>query len=417
MNALLLIGVFVIALLFQALFAGYETGFISFNIIRIRHLAEVDKDKRAQFLLKHKHKPEKILTTLLIGTNICVVISTMALTHQVGKEWISILIATPILLIFAEILPKSVFRMHPNRLSLSLVGTIKLFHRILAPLTLPTNTLTRCLLRILGSKEQHLKPLMSSLDDMRMIVDESAASGSIEREEQEMIHSVINLDTQVAKEIMVPRINIEAIPCTAKRAELIDRFEQTGHTRIPVFEETIDRVVGIVNAYDVLTDRNPDDETISRFIKDVVHVPDTVPLDELFSMLREQKLHMAIVTDEYGGTDGLVTVEDILEEIFGEILDEYDQEEKNITRISQSAYVVDAKTPLDELTEQLGISITDEEVETVGGWVMHTTGHIPREGHIIKRKRFCITILVAQQTHVSKIRLDILPQENETDES
>jgi CBS domain containing-hemolysin-like protein len=281
---------------------------------------------------------------------------------------------------------------------------------VLSPLAAPVAWVTRALFRTAGAREQHLSPLMATRDDVRVLVDESADHGTIEPEEQRMIHSVINLQATQAKEIMVPRIDIQALPDTATRQELVALLVESGRTRIPVYRETIDTVIGVVSAHEVLLDTTPENPDITRFLHEVMHIPDSMKVDDLLQELRQAKQHLAIVTDEYGGTDGLVTIEDILEEIFGDIMDEHDREESQIHQVGQNAYVIDARTYLEDASEAVGVAIEDDEVETVGGWVMHVAGRIPLQGEVITHGRFRITVLDAGGNYIAKIRLELLPE-------
>jgi CBS domain containing-hemolysin-like protein len=423
MSVLFPLLVFLIALALQGLFAGYETGFVSSNPIRVRYLAEEEHSSRAARLLHYLERPAQMLTALLIGTNLMVVTCTVVVSFEmkhldrflppnvtvVVDNIISTAILVPVMLVFAEIMPKSVFRVHPN-LTITLFPVIRIFYAILAPVAAPTAWATRGLLRLFGGASQSIPYLMSSREDVRDLVDESVDHGAIKPDEQEMIHSVIDLQATTAKEIMVPRIAIQALPDTATRSELVAMFVETGRTRIPIYHESIDHIVSVVSAYAILSDTEPEREDIGRFRRDIMHVPDTMRVDDLFQEMKKRRQHIAIVTDEYGGTDGLVTIEDILEEIFGEIQDEYDNEESPIHKLGPNAYVVDARTPLEDVAEVLGIPIADEEVETVGGWLIHVAGHIPSQGHVIEHDRFRMTVLAAGPSFVSRIRLEILSE-------
>ena len=415
--------VFVAAIVLQALFAGYETGLVSSNAIRVRYLAEEEGSGRARRLLHHIEAPDRMLTTLLIGTNLMVVVSTLVvsyLVHWVCEQFgqaprvveniVSTIVVAPILLIFAEIIPKSVFRTHPTRLALAFLPTIAFFHNLVTPLGAPLTWATSGLLRLFGGKHRHISPLMSSLDDVRFLVDEGVDHGTIEPEEQEMIHSVIDMQHTTAKEIMVPRIAIRALPHTATRSQLVDLFTTSGHTRIPIYGDSVDAIIGVVNAYSILTDEDPEREDIARFIKDVMHVPDTIAVDDLFRDMKDAKQHVAVVTDEYGGTDGIITMEDILEEIFGEIQDEYDHEESRIHKVGPNAYTVDARVELEEIAEAVEVTIDTEEVETLGGWLMLVAGRIPSQGEVIEHGRFRMTVLAGEPNQISRIRLDVLPE-------
>lgn len=412
---------FGLTVVLQALFAGYETGFVSSNPIRVRHLAEENEDRRAARLLRYIESPDQMITMLLIGTNLMVVIGTLEISSVVESLFpseyagfvenaVSTLIVAPTILIFAEIIPKSVFRTHPTRLSLALLPVIEVFYLAFSPLAAPISWLSGRLMRLFGGEQGHLSALLSSLEDVRILVDEGVDHGTIEREEQEMIHSVIDLQSTTAKEIMVPRIAIQALPDTATRDDLETLFVQSGRTRLPIYNESVDNIVGVVNAYSLLTDPAPEKQSITRFCREIMHVPDSIKVRDLFRVMKASKQHMAIVMDEYGGVDGLVTMEDILEEIFGEIQDEHDHEESRIHKLGPHAFGIDARVPLEEVSEILGMPIEDEEVETVGGWLMHLAGRIPAQGEVIEHRRFRITVLAGGPNHIGRIRLDVLPE-------
>ncbi len=404
---------FLLGILLNGLFSGYEIGFISADRIRMRYLAEEEKEPRAIRLLAEIQKPEKMLITVLIGTNVALIFGTYALTSLVTSEWLSTLIAAPMFLVFGEIVPKSIFRRHPNVLSLVLLPIIRFFEFLFAPLVLPTLYALRGLRWVTGRRAESLAPVLSTEEDLRHLIDESAARGSIEPDEQVMIHSVMDLPKKQAKEIMVPRIQILAVPADATRTELVHLFQTTGCTRIPIYRGSIDEIIGVATAFDVLLDADPSNPDITRFAKPVFHVPDTKPVDELLRQLKENPLHVAIVTDEYGGTDGFITLEDVLEEIFGEIRDEYDREESLVQRLGPGSFVIDASISLKDLSAVIGELIEDDNVETFGGWIMRRAGRIPAQGEKIKHGDFRITILEGRQNQLLKVRLDVLPDDQD----
>lgn len=402
------IAVFVLGVGLRALFAGYETGFIAADRIRIAHRAEEEHDARAAALLRHLLAPQRLSTTLLIGTNAALIAGVMALAARFpDREWLTTLIAVPVFLVFAEIIPRTVFRRHPNRLTLALFPVLRGFDLLLAPVALPTMWVTRALRWAAGVQESPARTLLSTQEDFRSLVDESAARGTIQKEEQKMIHSVMDLAAIQAKEIMVPRIDIEAVPIETTRNQLVEAFESTGRTRIPVYEESIDNIVGIVIAHDVLIDPNPEDPSIRRFVKEVRHVPDTKPVGELLQEMKNLRQHMAVVVNEYGGTDGIITMEDILEEIFGDIQDEHDLETRPIIQVAPNAYVVDARTPLEEFAEAVNIDLGGAEAETMGGWVMQIAQRIPKQGERVTHDRLKITILEGAHNQLLKLRVDV----------
>ncbi len=400
--------IFILALIFSAVFSGFETAFYACNPIRVRHLAQQGGKNNARRLQRYLDRPERMITAVLIGNNIALLAATIPITRELGAVW-AMIIVTPAVLLFGEIIPKSISRTHPTRISLALISLMHFCYRLLSPFAAPLAWISRKFLAPRVDDERSIRGIMRSTEDMRVLVDESADRGTIEHEEKEMIHSVMDLQRRFVKEIMIPRVNIHALPDTASRKELIAHFMESGYTRIPIYKDTIDNIIGVVNAFDILKDTAPEQDNIRRFIKDVLYVHDTMKLDDVLKAMRDAKQSMAIVTDEYGGTDGLVTIEDILEEIFGEIHDEYDNEEPLVRKVGDHDFVIQARTPLDTVFEQTGIRIDDEEVETLGGWVMHALGRIPQKGEVIALDPYRLTILDGGPSYLSLIRLEILP--------
>jgi putative hemolysin len=412
------VALFFLGVLLNALFAGYETGFVASNPIRVRHMAEKEGNVRARQLMAYLERPDRMITVVLLGTNLALIMGTIAITKymaghsetdQAGEMWATI-IATPMFLVFGEVFPKSMFRIHPTRLALALLPVMRLADWIFAPIAIPVTALSRQLVRASDGERQGIRTFMRTPEDVRVLVDESADQGTIDAEEREMIHSVMDLQKSNAKEVMVPRIDIKALPETASRRSFIGMFRESGHTRLPVYRENIDEIVGTVNAFDVLTAEKWDEGSAVRLMEEAVHVPDTMKLDDVLETLRNARQHIAIVTDEYGGTDGLITIEDILEEIFGEIHDEFDKDETTIRRVGINAFVVDARMPLEDAAEAMGVTLTDDEVETVGGWVMHATGRIPEQGEEIVHNEFRITVLAGGPNFISSLRVELIPE-------
>lgn len=395
-----------LSLLLRALFAGYETGLQSVDRIRIRHMAEEENHARARRLLRYLDREGSLFIALLLGGNIALIAAGLALVGLSGAVWLPLTVAAFPIIVLVDIIPRSIFRQRPMRLVLTLLPLVQGLQYLLFVVVVPLSWLLGALRWMAGVPRAFVS--RTTEEDFLHLVDDSAAAGNIEQDEREMIHSVLDLQSTQAKEVMVPRTEIQALADTANRAELIALFMESGRTRIPIFHESIDRILGVANVYDVLLDDDPDNESIGRFAKEVIHVPDSIPVDDLLQRLKSSKQHMAIVTDEYGGTDGLVTLEDTLEEIFGEIHDEHDQPFEMIRRVSPRAFVIDARAPLEEVTQAIGVSVEDEEVETIGGWVMRAAGRIPDQGEKVKHAGFRITVLEGRRNQITKIRLEIL---------
>lgn len=399
--------IFLLGIALSAFFAGYQTGFAGVNRVRIRHMADEEKDPRAIRLNAYLKRPARMMALVLVGTNLALVAGAMALTIRVGPLW-CMAIATPLFLMFGEVAPKSIFRIHPTRLALQFLPVIRFFDVMLSPAVLPFTWFSGRLDRLADGLREGEAVIMSTAEDMRVLVDEGADHGAIMEEEKEMIHSVMDLQSRQVREIMVPRINIVALPDSASRAELIAKLVESGYTRLPVYRDSIDNVVGVINAFDVLRAKQPGD-AIESFVREVLHVPDTMKLDDLLEKMRESGQPIAVVTDEYGGTDGLITQEDVLEEIFGEFHDEYDKAETRIREISPGAFVIDAQLELAVAAEKMGVEIDDAEVETVGGWVTHFAGRIPIIGEVINHPPFRITILEGKANRITRVRVDFRP--------
>lgn len=412
------LSVFAFAALLSLLFSGYETAFVSSNHLRVRVMAEEEKNSQAAKLLRHFNRPDQMLATILLGNNIANVAATISISlimaalvaNRLVGDLITMIIVTPLVLIFCELIPKSVARAHPNHLALYLLRPVRVIYVLLWPLSTPVAVATRLLLNLVGRTAETMSSVMTSVEDVRGLIDETAEHGTIEPEEQEMIHSVINLQETQAKAIMSPRIDIQALPRTATRDELLDLFESCGRSRIPIYEDSIDNIVGVVNVHDAMLDTTQSENTVEHLIREVKHVPDTMKVDDLLKEFKASKSHIAIVIDEYGGTFGLVTLEDILEEIFGEIQDEHDREESPIQKVGKNAYVIDARMPLEEASEAMGISLVDEEVDSVGGWIMHIAERIPAPGEVIEHEGYRLTVLSGKPNFISKVRID-LPRE------
>ncbi len=407
--------VFIICVIVNFFLSGYETGFVSANLYRIRYLAEKEANLNAKRLSTHYENPARLITTLLVGANLTLVVGTTALTRSLGAG-LATIITLPIFVFFSEILPKSVFRHFSTRLVLGLFPMIRFFEGLLAPVTIPVAWVSQRFLNLLDDEGRGMRMFISSSDDMRVLVDESHDQGTLDPDEHEMIHSVMDLQTRNAQEIMVPRIHIQALPETTTRRELTALFIESGRTRLPIYAQSVDHIIGVVNAFDVIKDSQPEREDIQRFIKPILHVPDTMKLDDALKAMRDARQSMAIVADEHGGTDGLITVEDILEEIFGEIHDEYDVMTTQIKKIGPRAFVVDAQMELDEVAEVIGAPIEDAEVDTIGGWINHLAGRIPLKGEVITQGPFRITVLDGTPSHVSSVRLELITVETKTNE-
>src|SRR5439155_4654108 len=283
-------------------------------------------------------------------------------------------------IVFGELVPKTLALAHPERFAMTLSGPIDLLARIFAPVIAVLTGVTSAIARVFGAEVRPEAQI--SAEELMLIVERGGEQGVLEAEEEQMIHAVIELGERRLHEVMVPRIAIVALPASAGLDEAIDLVVDEGHSRIPVFEESIDQVIGILYAKDllpILKNGAKDRPSLRTLLRPPVFVPESMTIDDLLHEFQRRKVHIAIVLDEYGGTAGLVTIEDLLEEIVGEIQDEYDVEEPMVVRLSEDEVRIDGRADVDELADafETELGLEDRaEYDTVGGLIFHRLGGV-----------------------------------------
>lgn len=412
-DALLLLGILV-TLLLSACFSGTETGLISLNRITLRQKEERG-DSRAVILGKLLRRPEQLLATILVGNNLVNVTATVIFLIWARGVWgitraefMTTLILTPLILVFGEILPKAMFRHKADTLSpvfaRPLRAVVVFFSPVVAALRRVTNRLTS----LLGGIERR-SPFISR-EDVRLMFIEGEEHGVIEEEEREMIKGVIDFGVTTVREIIVPRIDMVAVRDDSTWEEVFELFEKHGHSRLPVYHEKVDEILGIVYIFDLMRECKPTEGgSIKEFIRPVAFIPESKKVHDLLHDFRQKQMFMAIVVDEYGGTAGLVTLEDLIEEIFGEIHDEYDVEKQPVTNLGEGLFVLDARMHRDEAEELLGIALPKGEYETMGGFIFEQLGRIPRKGESFQYDDFEVTVLEATERAVTRLKFKLSP--------
>jgi putative hemolysin len=324
---------------------------------------------------------------------------------------IALVIVTVILslftIVFAELVPKTLALAHPERFALTLSRPIDFLARVLGPLVRVLTWVTRTIARSLGSEVSSDAEITA--EELRLIVERGGEQGVLEAEEEQMINAVIELGERRVHEVMVPRVSIVGIRVDASFEEAIDVVIDEGHSRIPVYEESVDEVVGILYAKDLLPYLKSDAAprpALRALLRPPVLVPESMTIDDLLHELQRRKVHIAIVLDEYGGTAGIVTIEDLLEEIVGEIQDEYDVEEPMVVRISEDEARIDGRADVDELRELFDIELEledEEEYDTVGGLIYHRVGGVPAPGDIVNVDGLTLTVESTDGRRVGKV--------------
>jgi CBS domain containing-hemolysin-like protein len=300
--------------------------------------------------------------------------------------------------------------LYPDRAAMLLARPIQLLAVVLLPFTGLVNLLVRPFLR--KANVGHGSALVSE-EELKLLVNVGAEEGLIEKDEREMIEGILIFGDTLVREVMVPRIDIIALDSRATVSEALDQALREGHSRIPVYRDTIDNIAGLLYVRDLLPLLR--DGELARSVGDltrpVYYVPETMKVDDLLRNLQARKVHMAIIVDEYGGTAGLVTIEDLLEEIVGEIQDEYDVEEPTIEQIDPNTWVVDARMSLDDLNDETGLHLATEEVDSLGGLVYEQLGSIPRAGDQVDVGNVTITVRSVQGVRPEKLEIAVNPPE------
>lgn len=374
-----------ILLLLSAFFSSAETALTTVSKIKMRSLAE-DGNKRAATVLDitENHSP-KMLSAILIGNNIVNLYAaslTTTLAYRLGGAMVSIAtgILTVAILIFGEITPKNAATINSSKLSLTYIPIIKIFMTVMTPVIFIVNMLSRGVLFILRIDPNAKNNTMTE-DELRTIVDVSHEDGVIESEEKEMIYNVFDLGDARAKDVMVPRVHVTFADVNSTYHELLDIFKEDKYTRLPVYEDTTDNVIGTINMKDLLLFDNREHFHVRDILREAYFTHEYKSISELLVEMRDASFNIAIVLDEYGETAGLITLEDILEEIVGEIHDEYDENEENfVQKVNDLEYIVEGSLSLDDLNDRLDLELESEDYDSLGGFLIQRLDRLPEVG-------------------------------------
>ena len=393
-NLPLQVVVLIILLLLSAFFSSAETALTAVNKIKMRSLAE-DGSKKAKLVLKLLDNPSRLLSAILIGNNIVNLSAssitttiayqtTASLTDEAWKAYavaIATGIITILILIFGEIVPKTTANIKADKLALLYVAPINVIMIVLTPVSFVINILARIIMFIIRI-DPNAKTDTLTEDELLTIVDVGHEDGVIEEEEREMIYNVFSLGDAKAKDVMVPRVNVIFADVESTYSELIDIFREHKFTRIPVYEETTDNVIGTINMKDLLLYDHIEEFQVRNFLREAYFTYEHKIVSELLVEMREASYNIAIVLDEYGETAGLITLEDILEEIVGEIHDEYDEHEEDelLTKINDFEYILEGSISLDDLDDRLELKLESDDYDSLGGFMIENLDHHPEVG-------------------------------------
>ena len=385
--------VLLILVLLSAFFSSGETAMTTVNKIRIQNLAD-DGNKRAKTLLKIIEDPGKLLSTILIGNNIVNIsassLATTWTTKVFGNAFIGLStgILTLIILLFGEITRKTMATIHAEKISLLYAPIIYFLMRILTPVIFLVDLLSDGVLMLLHIDPNKQQNTMTE-QELRTIVDVSHESGVIEEEEKQMIYNVFDFGDSQAKDVMVPRIDMSFIDADATYEELLEVFRKDGYTRYPVYENTTDTIIGIINMKDILLRDTSSDFSIRKILRKPYFTYEHKNTADLLREMKEYAMNLVIVLDEYGATAGMITLEDLLEEIVGEIRDEYDADEKEdyTEIIPKREYTAQGSAKINDLNDSIGLHMESDDYESIGGYLIEHLDHLPVLGEYFITER------------------------------
>ena len=416
--------VLVILLFLSAFFSSAETAFVTVNQIRMRSLAD-DGKKRASLVLKITSDKSKMLSAILIGNNLVNLYASALMTTITLELWGNAYVSaatgilTFVLLILGEIAPKNLATTYADRIAPAYCHVIWVLMIVLTPFIFVINKIAMGFLWIFGYRGDH-KEVTVTEDELRTIVDVSHEEGVLEEEEHELLANVFDFGDAQVKDIMVPRVDMTCVSVDSTYAEILDAFRQDMYTRLPVYDESVDNVIGILNIKDLILLSSEDKKhfSVRDMMREAYYTYEFQEVSDLMTQLRKTSHNFAIVLDEYGSTVGMVTLEDILEELVGEIRDEYDEDEVDeITKLSEEEYLLAGTVRLDDLEEIFPLPERDPEHEddfdSISGLIIHELERLPREGDEVLLPRLKLVVEECDKNRIVTVHAYILPEENE----
>ena len=410
----------ILLLLLSAFFSSAETALTIVNKHRMRALAE-EGNRNAARVLKLVENPSKMLSAILIGNNIVNIsasaLATSVTTQVFGSKFIGVStgILTLLVLLFGEITPKTLATLYSEKISLVYIYIIAPLTAILTPVIWLVNKLSNAVFFILRIDPDKANDQMTE-GELRTIVDVSVEDGVIETEERSMIHNVVDFGDSKAKDVMIPRADMELVSVDADFDEVVKVFEEEHYSRLPVYDDNKDSVIGIVYLKDLFfyqnqSGRQPESFSLRNIMREPFFVYEYQKTSSIMAEMRNRFVSMAIVLDEYATAVGLITIEDLLEEIVGEIRDEFDMYElEAITQVSDNQFEVDASIKLSDLEDNIGVVLESEDYDSLGGYVIELLDHLPSEGETVKKDGITLKVLSMDKNRIDRVAIIIDPE-------
>lgn len=403
----------------SAFFSATETAYSSVNKIRLKNMAN-DGDKKAKKALDLAEDYDRLLTTILVGNNLVNIMATALATvlfTNLYKEYgatVSTVVMTVVVLIFGEVTPKSIAKETPEKFAMTVSGILKALVFFLTPI----NFLFTLWKKLISSVFHLENDEGMTQEELITIVEEAQKDGDLEEHESDLITAAIEFNDLEVNEILTPRVDVVALDIETTMDEMEEAFRTNSFSRFPIYEDTIDNVIGILHEKDFYYAYYNDAENVRNILKPIQYTSSHVKISELLRQLQSSKTHMAVVLDEYGGTAGIITMEDILEELVGEIYDEHDEIREYWHQVDEKTYLVEGDCDLGEMFELFDMEEVDDEydVNTVSGWAIQNMNRIPREGDVFVANNLFVTIMDADEKLVKNIKIQLLKKEEENED-
>ncbi|WP_394023917.1 hemolysin family protein [Anaerococcus martiniensis] len=404
--------VIIVGIILSAFFSSSETALTSVNIFKIRQM-EKNGVEKAPLVRKLVDNIGSVLTTILIGNNIVNIvtttIATIFFTEVMGPKGavISPIILTIVVLIFGEVTPKNIAAANSEKLALNVARPIKLLDFIFKPVNFILGKITGAITKVFVGEEEESS--LVTEEDLKTIVDVSEEQGVINNEESEMINNVFEFGNSYVSDIMTARTNMEAISIESDQEELNEMLKETNHSRIPVYGKNIDNILGILHMKDIVSAIADGKElNLEEIIRPAYYVYDNMHIFDLFTNMRSENVSLAIVIDEYGGTSGLVTIEDIVEELVGEIDDEYDKDEKDIFKLTENSYLVKPALHLSDFNDYFNLELEEIKNDSIGGYVIDQLSRIPEQGDCVEIENLKITVDEVDRYKIEMLKVEFI---------
>ena len=404
--------IFLPLLVLEGFFAVSEISLVSANYRRLKHRAE-EGHRGARLALWLLERPERMVATCLVGSNLAEISNTI-LVSALLIQWLgawgelgAMLLMPPLILLLAEITPKSIGRQYPTRLAQGLAPILWLIHWLIYPVTMIFAILSRVVLWMTGARKTSELPFITR-EDLSLVVKKSGPEVDLESTERQIINRILYFSLRTVKEVMVPLVRVAAIPDTASVAQALEEFRDTRFSRLPIYHRRIDNLVGVLHDFDLLGEETSG-RNIKPYVRSVHYVPEIKKIDQLLPEMQRRGIHLAAVVDEYGGTVGIVTIEDLLEEIVGEIDDEFDQAVTPFKKLGENHYLISTRTKVESLNEVLYLDLPSGDYETLAGFIISQMGDLPRPGEQLHWRNLRFVVRGADARALKEVELFVEP--------